>query len=748
MNLSFIKKDNVVIRRIKNIFIPLILFTALNLFADDNEIVSGKTLSELSIDELLNLKVITASNIYESATEAPATVMVISREDINNRGYSDLSEILDDLPGMDVIRVNNDISFKNYMRGYRNSFGSPYLMMLDGMVWSDLYYNDSESMRACPISNIERIEVVYGPVSVIYGANAFTGVINIITKKDAISDGSEISGKASIGNYDKYIGDISYFYKKDDIKVALSARFENGDDFPETNETYEWSKSKYINNRDLWGGFVDSKATGGLQSLNRHRAIDLRTYLGNAEIGGQFYELTSGYANEYAADKVLPNVVWTKQDYSIYARYDINIDESLRSLSMLRYFGSDVPNNSALAQGFNAIDEITGDTVRLINFELWQSVNSSWAFFQNFNYNPIADLFFSGGFEYQQKNLQKAYEIYAGPYMYPDSVFADEYYFPHPPDPAYKYDNRVVTEEKGIFVNGKYSLTENHIFHAGVRYDHQSEYGGSTTLRAGYIYNRLDFVFKLLYGEAYQAPSPRVLYGSWSGLGSEPELKPEEGSTFETGITYSSGKLRQSINAYHAIYTNTILNFNIGGANIGERNIFGIDYQLNYFLNLFSNFDIDLHAYYSYTHTNGDEVYIEKEDEYQEGPIGDIAPHKLYFGLTAAWKEKLFFTILGRFVSDRETVSTNPVGIVDAYSIIDMNMRITDFPAHGLSLSLKLKNIFDTHYFHPGIRTADAGNEPGYYSENGVWHGSSGWLSSLLPQPGRRIIMSLEYAFK
>src|SRR5262249_5355135 len=69
-------------------------------------------LSERSLEQLLGMRVVSASNRPENRPEAPATVIVITREDIRERGYTELSEILDDLPGMDVIRPYGDTYFK------------------------------------------------------------------------------------------------------------------------------------------------------------------------------------------------------------------------------------------------------------------------------------------------------------------------------------------------------------------------------------------------------------------------------------------------------------------------------------------------------------------------------------------------------------------------------------------------------------------------------------------------------------
>jgi outer membrane receptor for ferrienterochelin and colicins len=713
-------------------------------FAQEEKGISD--LLNLTLEELMNPEITTASQLKEKVSDAPGTVIVITKDDILSRGYSELSEIFNDLPGMDIVRVNGDISFKNYWRGFRNSFGADYLLLLDGLPWSDLYYNDAEVIRAFPISNIEKIEIVYGPVSSIYGANAFNGVINVKTVNKKDIDGSYFSGQISGGSQETAIGDMHFFYQKENMRLSLAVRAENGDAFPENSEEYEWAKSKYINDRQLWGGFVDSPGSAGLKSLNRHRAVDLRGYFNDIEIGLQFYQLTSGYSVQYAVDKVLPNVIWTKEDYSAYVRHILDLSDVLKSTTVFRYNASDIPNNAALAQGYNQVD-VNGDTSRFINFELWQSLNSSVVLTQDFHYKFTEKLQIRTGFEYEQKNLQKAYEISPGPFLIPDSVDAGIYPFPEPPSPTHKYQNRIITDDVSGYSSLKYSITDRDIVNLGLRLDQNSQYGDAVTIRSGYIRKQGDFIFKLLYGEAFQEPSPRVLYGAWGGLGSDPDLKPERSNTIEFSTNHKAERINQKVSFYLIKNSDTILNLEQGGRNVGERDIYGFDYHFIHKPEGRILKGITVWGYYSYIHTEGDEVYDAANDRYLKGEIGDIAPHKFNFGITYQPVRKLSYALSGRYVSERNTVDSNPIKKVPSHTLFDLNVRVIDVLSDGLTLSFKVSNIFDETYFHPGIRTADAGETPGSFNNNSVWHGSEGWLNSLLPQPGRSIFLRLEFDF-
>ncbi len=131
--------------------------------------------------ELTTTQVSSVSKFDESLAEAPATVAVITAEEIARRGYLDLEQVLHDLPGFDISR-NAGLAYANvYQRGLRSNDNTRTLLLIDGVEENDLWSQVAYISRQTPLSNVERIEVIYGPASTMYGANAFAGVVNIIT---------------------------------------------------------------------------------------------------------------------------------------------------------------------------------------------------------------------------------------------------------------------------------------------------------------------------------------------------------------------------------------------------------------------------------------------------------------------------------------------------------------------------------------------------------------------------------------
>ncbi|MDX1582206.1 MAG: TonB-dependent receptor, partial [Thermoanaerobaculia bacterium] len=111
-------------------------------------------------------------------------------------------------------------------------------------------------------------------------------------------------------------------------------------------------------------------------------------------------------------------------------------------------------------------------------------------------------------------------------------------------------------------------------------------------------------------------------------------------------------------------------------------------------------------------------------------------------GVTARFEERYAATLLGRYISSRETIATNPVREIDSFTTFDFVVRARNVAYPGVGLTFKVSNLLDETYFHPGIRDANAGIEPGRFVD-GEWVGSQGFFNSVMPQPGRSFLVTL-----
>jgi len=154
---------------------------------------SGQPLKQLSLEELGNIEVTTASKEPEEVWKTPAAVFVITQEDIRRSGATSIPEVLRLAPGVEAAQVDSD-HWSVSIRGFGAELASKLLVMIDGRsVYTPLFAGVYWQEQATPLEDIERIEVIRGPGGTIWGANAVDGIINIITKKAADTHGPMVA---------------------------------------------------------------------------------------------------------------------------------------------------------------------------------------------------------------------------------------------------------------------------------------------------------------------------------------------------------------------------------------------------------------------------------------------------------------------------------------------------------------------------------------------------------------------------
>lgn len=175
--------------------------------------------------QLLRANLISSvSKKAENIKLAPATIQIITDEDIKLRGYQDLESLVYDLPGIDVSR-DFGITFSTlYQRGYRSAtMTERTLFLIDGVDSNELWTNSAFITKQLPITRVKRVEVIYGPASTIYGANAFVGVVNIVTKGEDDyfpADRQELEGKRKNLAVETVLGYSSLNTRYADVTIA------------------------------------------------------------------------------------------------------------------------------------------------------------------------------------------------------------------------------------------------------------------------------------------------------------------------------------------------------------------------------------------------------------------------------------------------------------------------------------------------------------------------------------------------
>jgi iron complex outermembrane recepter protein len=153
-------------------------------------------LTEMSLEDLMNTEVTSVSKKAQSKNGAAAAITVITAEDLRRGGFTSVPEALRVVPGMQVARIDAN-RWAISARGFNSGFSNKLLVMIDGRsVYTPLFGGVYWDIQDYPLEDIERIEVIRGPGGTVWGANAVNGVINVITKSAADTQGALVSALA------------------------------------------------------------------------------------------------------------------------------------------------------------------------------------------------------------------------------------------------------------------------------------------------------------------------------------------------------------------------------------------------------------------------------------------------------------------------------------------------------------------------------------------------------------------------
>jgi iron complex outermembrane receptor protein len=169
---------------------------------------SQESLTKLTLEELGNIEVTTASKEPVEVWRTPAAVYVITQEDIRRSGATSIPEVLRLVPGVEVARIDSD-HWSVGIRGFGSALSRSLLVLIDGRsVYTPLFAGVYWQVQDTLLDDVERIEVIRGPGGTIWGANAVNGVINIITKRAQETRGTLLS--LGGGNVDQGIFGFRY----------------------------------------------------------------------------------------------------------------------------------------------------------------------------------------------------------------------------------------------------------------------------------------------------------------------------------------------------------------------------------------------------------------------------------------------------------------------------------------------------------------------------------------------------------
>lgn len=270
---------------------------------------AGEVALEAKGGEAYEDVVVTASRRAQSPLDAPNAVTILTDEDIRLSGARTIPDLLRRVPGMDVMAMSYS-DFNVAVRGFNRRVANKVLVLIDGRTaYQDFLGGTLWRGLAVGMNDIERIEVVRGPGSAIYGANAYSGIVNIITKRPSDVKGSTLEIGGGNGN----VGTAHYQYgaTQGPVSIRASANYQRADkyalEFDPERVDYTTNQDDPTKSMDMARIDIESEYAlddeggrlyaGGAARTGTHEIYGVAA-LRNQQVSGQEYNLRGGYDSD------------------------------------------------------------------------------------------------------------------------------------------------------------------------------------------------------------------------------------------------------------------------------------------------------------------------------------------------------------------------------------------------------------------------------------------------------------------
>jgi iron complex outermembrane receptor protein len=481
-------------------------------------------LADLSLEQLMDMNVHSvfgASKYEQRVTQAPASISIVTAEDIRRFGYTNLADVLSSVRGL---YVTND---RNYtylgVRGFLRpgDYTTRVLVLIDGHRLNDNVYDSGAIGREAmlDVELIDRVEVIRGPSSSVYGSSAFLGVINVITKRGRDIDGAEIG--VDLASQDTYRTRATYgetFANGVDFLISASHYSSAGWNFYYPEFDQRISDTRFASNDGMATGLDDESATKFFTSL-RYGDFNASLYLSDRrkQVPTASFDNIFGDPGERTNDAA--NYLELGYKHALSSTVDLKVRGFYDLFTYVGTYPNDYAEIGDSPDRVVFVDEMTGS---------WAGTEVQLTARPNDRYTFVL------GSEYRV-NIRENQSSY-------DDI-EPRYYYLHRED-----DSQVA----GFFAQGEARLRDDFTVTAGLRYDHyRSTFGGTVNPRLALIYNPSEAsAVKLLYGEAFRAPNPYERSYN-PAQANAPELKPETIKTYELVYErYFASNYRLSLSGY------------------------------------------------------------------------------------------------------------------------------------------------------------------------------------------------------
>ena len=642
-----------------------------------------------------------ATGGQQPISKAPSSATVITAEDIQAMGATDLDQALESVPGLHVSMSSIYLLPIYSFRGIFTDSSSQILMLVNGLPITNSYRGDrGMGWGGMPLENVARIEVIRGPGSALYGADAFSGVINVITKTAADIKGTEYGIRA--GSFNSQDAWIQHGGKLGSLDAAFYLRAGNTDG------------QKGIIQQDaqtaldkLFGTKV-SNAPGPLNA--QRKAVDAR-----ADLSKDAWRFRAAYQQrkigtgaglagslqpgaEFPQTRRYTDLSYTQPNWAqnwdisgVIGYYDMTQGPTQPTsvLFPAGAFGGAFPNGMIGNPGL--FDQHTHASLSTLytGFERhrvrlgtgWRKDDiSQTTEFKNFD-ATLAPL--PGG-------LTNATGNPALVFMLPHKRFL-----------------------KYAFAQDEWGFAKDWTLTAGVRRDMYSDFGGTTNPRLALVWDAAyNVVIKAMHGTAFRAPSFENLYSINNPVVyGNPNLKPETMKTDELAFSWqATNDLKTNLNFFHYRMSNIILPNPNQSQNVGSQTGRGLEWEAT----LDATSSLRLTGNYSLQHSVN-----------ATGQDAGLAPHRRLFA-RADWRfaPRWQFGAMANRVMERmrEPGDTRP--LIPDYTTVDLTLRREQF-ADGWDARAMVTNLFNSNALEPTFASAG--------------------IPSDLPLPGRAFYIQVQH---
>lgn len=654
----------------------------------------------------LNDVVVSASGFEQDLVDAPASISIITKEELEKKPIKDIGEAIGDIPGVDVT-MNKTGTYDFSIRG----FGSSYtLVLIDGKRQSvangfyDNGFSGSESGYLPPLSMIERIEVIRGPASTLYGSDAVGGVINIITKKNPDKTEANIEFNTLLQQHSNHYGNAGGFnaYVATPLiedTLSISARLKYYD---KATSDLKWPTPVWNSSQQRPDNYqIASHSPGAFTSLGFGSRFNWTVNDKN-----NIYFDIERYINEISVNSTSSRAIKSERQLfkdNIVLNHDGNYD-----------FGS---TNSYLQYGSTKDKELhsqiwVGEGKVVLPWNLGQYGNLVNTFGARIDYEMLKNDQASAGSQIRGKNL----------------------------------DQTTVA----LYGENEYFITDDLIFTTGLRYIYSDLFDSEFTPRVYLVY-RLNgnIAFKGGVSKGYKTPAAKELtngyynYANGNAYFGNPDLKPEESINYELGVDFRIFDFAHySITGFITDFTNQISSEDLTGMqngincsngtvctrpiNLGKTQTKGIEFAFN--TKTYNGFSLNS----SYTFM--DNRYKDGQKNWFGGDRIENLPRHIAM-LKLNYERGKFSS----YIKTRARLDTiakakgggngslpwqkyKPFYIVD----LGINYKINK----QSSLSFVVQNLFDKNFFDPQVTKWDGANPAGYANRyQDYTEGRSFWLS-------------------